>query len=75
VPPLPKIEFKINLWNKEELISSAMMGPNSLRMEIDHLPVGWRIEVERIAEPEPVTDIVYLDREGAGDVVAGSDLG
>lgn len=47
------IEFRIRQWDKTgEFVSDAMMGPNSLRMEIEHMPVGWKMEVVRIARDD-----------------------
>lgn len=42
------IEFRTRLWDKDgEFVADAIMGRASVDMEIDHLPVGWRIEVTR----------------------------
>lgn len=58
------IEFKVRLLNEQGVfVTDAMMGRYSLAVELEHLPVGWTIEVKRI--DQPVDDIEYLSPEGA----------
>lgn len=61
------IEFRIRTWDADgHYVSDAMVGPHSLRMEMDHLPVGWRIEVTRTARPEdpPAPGVKPEDYQG-----------
>lgn len=47
------LEFEVKEWNKDgEFVRDARVGPHSLAMEIESLPLGSRLEVKRIARPE-----------------------
>lgn len=60
------IEFRIRQWNKDgEFVSDAMVGPHSLAMEIEHMPVGWRMEVNRIAREQADVTPLRPDNDDA----------
>lgn len=47
------IEFEVKVYNSDgDFINLYHMGPASLAMEIEHLPVGWKLSVKRIGRRE-----------------------
>lgn len=58
------IEFQVKQWTEDgEFVSNAVMGAASLAIEIEHLPIGWRMEVKRIARKQN-GNVVPMKKEG-----------
>lgn len=59
------LEFEVKEWDKDgEFVRDARVGPASLAMEIESLPVGACLEVKRIARPAN-DNVVPMKKEGA----------
>lgn len=49
--PVSRARYRILVYNADsEFVSDAIVGPNSLGMEFEYLPVGWKITVLRIKD-------------------------
>lgn len=45
---MPRPRFRVTVHNADgEFVNDALMGPHSLAMEIEYIPVGWKLTIVR----------------------------